>query len=62
MQLSARSQSIVDTLAELEGFPVLRGRHVCLRGPRDSDADALFALFSDPQVMRYWSRPAMRTR
>lgn len=62
MQLSARSQSIVDTLAALEGFPVLRGRRVCLRGPRESDVDALFALFSDPHVMRYWSRPPMCSR
>ncbi len=29
-----------------------------LRGLVPSDADALFAVFSDPEVMRYWSSPA----
>ena len=54
--------SIDDALAALPGFPELRGRRTRLRGPRESDADALFALFSDPRVMRYWSRPPMTSR
>ena len=54
--------SIDDALAALPGFPELRGRRTRLRGPRDTDADALFALFADPQVMRYWSRPPMTAR
>jgi hypothetical protein len=29
-------------------FPQLQGKRVCLRGPRESDADAVFALFADP--------------
>src|SRR5678816_4656869 len=49
------------TLAALPAFPALTGRRVRLRGPRADDADALFTLFSDPAVMRYWSRPPMTT-
>jgi [ribosomal protein S5]-alanine N-acetyltransferase len=52
---------IAATLAVLPAFPQLQGRRVRLRGPRNDDADALFALFSDPAVMRYWSRPPMTT-
>jgi len=54
--------SIDDALAALPGFPELRGRRTRLRGPGAADADALFALFSDPRVMRYWSRPPMVAR
>jgi [ribosomal protein S5]-alanine N-acetyltransferase len=46
-------------LQSLPGFPTLEGQRVRLRGPRDEDTDAVFALFSDPEVMRYWSRSAM---
>ncbi len=49
-------------LAALPAFPQLRGPRVRLRGPRPGDADAIFALFSDPAVMRYWSRPPMTVR
>lgn len=35
----------------------LTGRRVALRAITAEDAPALFALFSDPDVMRYWSRP-----
>jgi ribosomal-protein-alanine N-acetyltransferase len=50
------------TLAALPAFPALTGRRVHLRGPRADDADAVFTLFSDPDVMRYWSRPPMTVR
>ena len=33
-----------------------------LRPLTDSDADDLFAIFSDPRVMRYWSTPAWTDR
>lgn len=46
-------------LQTLPGFPQLTGPRVRLRGPRDDDTDALFALFSDAAVMRYWSRAPM---
>lgn len=53
---------IAAALAELPAFPQLHDKRVRLRGPCSEDADALFALFSDPAVMRYWSRPPMTTR
>jgi ribosomal-protein-alanine N-acetyltransferase len=53
---------IPSTLAALPSFPRLQGKRVQLRGPRAEDADAMFALFADPDVMRYWSRPPMTTR
>jgi ribosomal-protein-alanine N-acetyltransferase len=53
---------IASTLAALPAFPQLQGKRVRLRGPRTGDADALFALFADPDVMRYWSRPPMTAR
>lgn len=53
---------IASTLAALPAFPQLHGKRVRLRGPRADDADGLFALFADPDVMRYWSRPPMTAR
>ena len=53
---------IAATLDALPAFPRLRGQRLCLRGPRADDADAVFALFSDPAVMRYWSRRPMAAR
>ena len=52
---------IAATLAELPAFPRIAGKRVQLRAPRNEDAVDLFALFSDPAVMRYWSRPPMTT-
>ena len=60
MSMGARID-IAAALAGLPAFPQLRGKHVRLRGPRSEDAGALFKLFSDPAVMRYWSRPPMTT-
>lgn len=39
-------------------IPRLEGARIRLRPLRGDDADALYALHSDPQVMRYWSRTA----
>ena len=61
MTPSARRDSIAGKLAALPAFPELPGRRVRLRGPRADDADALLALFAEPEVMRYWSRPPMTT-
>ena len=58
----AASIDIAATLAALPAFPQLQGRRLRLRGPRADDADALFALFSDAAVMRYWSRAPMTAR
>lgn len=49
-------------LAALPGFPVLAGQRLRLRAPCAGDIDALFALYSHPLVMRYWSSAPMRTR
>jgi RimJ/RimL family protein N-acetyltransferase len=53
---------IAATLDRLQAFPRLQGKRVCLRAPVAEDADAVFALFADPEVMRYWSRPPMTVR
>lgn len=42
--------------------PVLRGERVRLRLWRMDDVDALFALYSDPRFMRYWSFEAFNDR
>lgn len=41
----------------LSPVPSLDGDGFRLRALRAGDADALFALHSDPRVMRYWSQP-----
>lgn len=56
------STDIHARLDALPGFPVLAGQRVRLRAPRPDDADAVFALFSHPQVMHYWSSAPMRVR
>lgn len=38
--------------------PRLAGMRIVLRPHRASDVDALYALFSDPQVTRHWSFPS----
>ena len=45
-----------------DGLPTLKGRGIILRQLVDSDVDALFAVFSDPRVMRYWSWLPMTER
>ena len=40
-----------------ENLP-LRTERLVLRPLKESDVDALFAIHSDPEVMRYWSTPA----
>jgi RimJ/RimL family protein N-acetyltransferase len=42
--------------------PTLTGTRVRLRPLRSDDADDLFALHSDPRVMRYWSHTAWTAR
>lgn len=44
--------------AEAARVPVLAGPRTRLRGFREDDFDPLFALHSDPVIMRYWSFPA----
>ena len=42
-------------------LPTLTGRQVHLRELDRRDVPALFAIFSDPRVMRYWSTPPFET-
>lgn len=60
--MTASSISLAQALAGLPAFPALQRRGMLLRAPQADDADALFALFSHPDVTRYWSRPPMHTR
>jgi RimJ/RimL family protein N-acetyltransferase len=39
--------------------PVLETPRLRLRALVDADVPELFAIFKDPEAMRYWSRPAM---
>jgi RimJ/RimL family protein N-acetyltransferase len=39
-----------------DGLPTLAGEGLVLRQLQGSDAGRLFEIFSDPAVMRYWSR------
>ena len=41
-------------------LPTLEGKRVKLRWLTQSDVPALFAIFGDPQVTRYWATPALR--
>jgi RimJ/RimL family protein N-acetyltransferase len=41
-----------------QALPTLDGERVRLRSFRDGDGAALYTIYSDPEVMRYWSYPA----
>jgi len=41
-------------------LPLLESERLRLRGYRMQDLDAVYALYSDPRVMRYWSFPPWR--
>jgi ribosomal-protein-alanine N-acetyltransferase len=43
-------------------LPALRGEKVCLRWLTEADVDALFDIFSDPEVARYLAIPRHETR
>jgi RimJ/RimL family protein N-acetyltransferase len=43
--------------SEPSGVPVLETSRLRLRPYRADDVEAMFALYSDPRVMRYWSFP-----
>lgn len=46
-------------MIEWTRLPTLRGGRVLLRELTEDDVAALFAIFSDPEVMRYWSHPPL---
>ena len=43
-------------------LPRIEAKRVCLRRLVESDIDSLFEIFSDEQVMRYWSGPPLTDR
>jgi ribosomal-protein-alanine N-acetyltransferase len=43
-------------------LPTIPCERVLLRPVRASDVDAIFTIFSNPKVMRYWSTPPLPTR
>ena len=47
-------------MIEGEELPTLTSERVALRWLEDSDAPALFKIFSDREVMRYWSSPPLK--
>ena len=42
-------------------LPEIVADRIRLRTIHDSDFDQIFAIFSDPKVMRYWSTPPLRS-
>lgn len=47
--------------AELTQLPTLEAKRIRLRSLNRTDVEALFAVFSDPEVTRYWSSTAMQS-
>ncbi len=41
---------------------MLRTERLILRGPRTDDLERMFAMYSDPRAMRYWSTPPHKNR
>lgn len=62
MTETTASQFIKDKLATLNQFPILESDCIRLRGIEENDIERLYTLFSNPQVMRYWSRGPMTNR
>jgi len=42
-----------------ESLPTIDARRISLRWISEDDVDALYTVFSDPEVMRYWSTPPL---
>jgi len=45
-----------------ERLPRLKGERLDLRWVSEDDTDGIFKVFSDEEVIRYWSSPAMKER
>lgn len=50
------------TLMEWESLPTIDASRVSLRWMAEADIDALYTIFSNVEVMRYWSFPAIPNR
>lgn len=42
-------------------LPTLAGQRIALRALGDDDVPGLFAIFSDPEVMRHWDSPPLKS-
>jgi [ribosomal protein S5]-alanine N-acetyltransferase len=60
VSLTDRIAALAARLQGLPGFPSIEDGDIRLRPPGEDDIAPLFAVFSHPEVMRYWSRPPMR--
>ena len=49
-------------LPDATALPTLEGQRVRLRHVTQADADSFFAVFTNPDVMRYWAHPPMQDR
>lgn len=49
-------------MSEEPTLPTLSTKRLTLRMLDEGDVDALFRMLSDPEVMRYWSRPPIENR
>jgi len=49
-------------MIESDRLPTLNASRVALRWLDEGDLEALFGIFSHPDVMRYWSSPPLRDR
>jgi ribosomal-protein-alanine N-acetyltransferase len=45
-----------------EYLPTINGNRISLRWLTEQDVDSLYAVFSDPEVMRYWSSGPLKDR
>lgn len=45
-----------------DSLPTLNAERISLRAIEDADVDALYRIFSHPEVMRYWGGPALADR
>jgi ribosomal-protein-alanine N-acetyltransferase len=45
-----------------EHLPTIYANRVSLRPITERDIDSLYAIFSDPEVIRYWSSPPLKDR
>jgi ribosomal-protein-alanine N-acetyltransferase len=43
-------------------LPTIEAPRLCLRPVHEDDVDALYRIFSHPEVMRYWGAPALADR
>lgn len=49
-------------MIDWQQLPTLTTDRICLRPVASADVDALFRIFSDPEVTRYWAGPVLKSR